>query len=545
MSNPSRRFRGYIRNRTSELALPSTRAISEPLADWALRRVRIDGKPFRFEGHEYLRAIYDDPSPHIVLSKAAQIGGTTWAILKAFHACAMGLNVMYFFPTRTDVLEFSKSRVGPLLADNPFLSRLMKDTDTAGLKRIGSAYLYLRGMQSTVGMKSVPADMVVFDELDEATPEAKSLARERLSHSDYKRVIELSNPSLPNYGIDEAYQLSDQRHWTIRCDGCGTWTAPDKAFPTKLGQEVRIIRPGEDGSHYLACPKCGEELDVGAGEWVADFPDRRTHGYRISQLFSSKVDPGEILEEYRRTRFPERFYNLKIGLAWADVQNRLDEATVLACCGEHGIEDRYRGREQCTMGVDTGKDLHVVVSRFLDESREKREVIYIGTRQAYSELDELMEQFNVGTCVIDALPEIHATRDFANRHPGQVYLNYFVESQRGSYSWDTKEWIVRENRTEAMDASRQIVRDRNVVLPRGGKVIQEFASHLAADVKQLVEDEETGARSYRYVKTGTNHYSFAFTYDCIAWSRDRGRPGRMAVGTKDDTFYDPILHAEF
>ncbi len=58
--------------------------------------------------------------------------------------------------------------MGPLLADNPFLSRLLKDTDTAGLKRIGSAYLYLPGMQSTVGMKSVPADMLVFDELDEA-----------------------------------------------------------------------------------------------------------------------------------------------------------------------------------------------------------------------------------------------------------------------------------------------------------------------------------------------------------------------------------------
>ena len=70
-----------------------------------------------------------------------------------------------------------------------------------------------------------PADMLVFDELDEATPDAKSLAKERLAHSDYKRIIELSNPSIPNYGIDEAYQLSDQRHWTIRCDGCGTWTA--------------------------------------------------------------------------------------------------------------------------------------------------------------------------------------------------------------------------------------------------------------------------------------------------------------------------------
>ena len=71
-----------------------------------------------------------------------------------------------------------------------------------------------------------------------------------------------------------------------------------------------------------------------------------------------------------------------------------------------------------------------------------------------------------------------------------------------------------------MDASRQIVRDRKVVLPRGGKVIQEFAKHLSADVKQLIEDEDTGAQQFRYVRTGTNHYSLAFTYDCIAWSRD-------------------------
>ncbi len=108
--------------------------------------MRLDNRPFRFEGHEYLRAIYDDTAPHIVLEKAAQIGGSVWAILKSLHACVMGLNVMVFFPTRTDVLEFSKSRVGPLLADNPFLSRQMNDTDTAGLKRIGSAYLYMRGM---------------------------------------------------------------------------------------------------------------------------------------------------------------------------------------------------------------------------------------------------------------------------------------------------------------------------------------------------------------------------------------------------------------
>ena len=158
------------------------------------------------------------------------------------------------------------------------------------------------------------ADHLVFDELDEATPEARALARERLSHSDYKRIIELSNPSLPDYGIDEVYQKSDQRHWTLKCPACGKWTALEKEFPRKAGEEVRIIRPRPDATFYRACPKCEAQFDLSAGEWVADYPDRPIHGYRISQLFSSKVDPGEILLEYRTTRFLDRFYNLKIGI---------------------------------------------------------------------------------------------------------------------------------------------------------------------------------------------------------------------------------------
>jgi len=539
------RLRSYLRGRSTELALPATRAVSDPLAEWALKRVRLDGRPFRFEGHEFLRTIYDDTAQHIVLSKAAQIGGTTWAILKAFHACTLGLNVMYFFPTRTDVLEFSKSRVGPLLQDNLFLSRLLKDTDTAGLKRIGSAYLYLRGMQSTVGMKSVPADMIVFDELDEASPDAKSMARERLAHSDFKRIVELSNPSLPNYGIDESFQLSDQRHWTMRCSHCTAWTALDKEFPAKLGQEVRIIRE-RDGEYYRACPKCDAELDVEQGEWVAEFPDCKTHGYRISQLFSPKVDPGEILQEYRRTRFPERFYNLKIGIAWADTQHRLTAAEVMTHCGENGLQER--SREQCTMGVDTGTDLHLVISRWVGDTKgQKREVIYIGTRQSYADLDELMQQYNVATCVIDALPEIHATREFARRFPGRVYVNYFVESQRGSYAWDTGEFIVRENRTEALDASRKVVRDGRVIFPRSGRLIEELADHMAADVKQLTEDEATGQKSFRYVRTATDHYSLAFTYDCIAWTRhgwvDLSQFGWLR--DDDDDWPSNILNARF
>jgi Phage terminase large subunit (GpA) len=505
-----------------ELATPATRSFSDPLAEWAVRRIRLDGRPFRFEGHEYLRPIYDDTAPHVVLCKAAQIGGTTWAILRAIHACLSGLSVMYFFPTRTDVLEFSKSRVSPLLAENPFLSRMMTDTDAAGLKRVGDAHLYLRGMQSTVGMKSVPADMVVFDELDEATPEAKAIARERLSHSDYKRIVELSNPSLPEYGVDESYQASDQRHWTLKCPSCGEWTALDKEFPQKLAEEVRIILPRPDGSgFYRACPKCSAELDMAAGEWVADFPDRPIHGYRISQLFSSKVDPGEILHEYRTTRFPDRFYHLKIGIPWADLEHRLDVMTVLSLCSDEAMEERAGEIGSYTMGVDTGSELHVVILRteVADDRIERtgrQHVVYLGTCQDFSELDVLMKHFRVYKCVIDGLPETHPTRAFAQRHRGKVFMNFFNEHQRGETKWDRDALSVFVNRTEALDASRAAVRDKKLILPRRLPIIETFARHMASDAKVLEEDEETGAKRFKYVRTGADHYSLAFTYAWMA-----------------------------
>ncbi len=513
----------YLTGRLMEVVSPAVRTRSQPLANWAVREVRLDGKPFAFAGHAYLRAIYDDVSPHVVLIKAAQIGGTTWAILRSIHACLSGLHVMYLFPTRSDVIEFSKSRVRPLIEENAFLQKAMTDTDTAGLKRIEGSYLYLRGMRSPIGIKSVPADMIVFDELDEATPDAKTRAKERLSHSSYKRVIELSNPSIPDYGIDAAYQESDQRHWHLKCPACGEWTAPALAFPRGLNDEVRIIQKDSDGTAFLACPECDAPLDPEAGEWVATHPGRESHGYLISQLFSTLIDPGEILREYEATRFPDRFYNLKIGIAWVDRANRLSTDEVLRLCGPTGMLER--SSPSCTMGVDTGRELHVVIAR---PRGDRREIVYIGVHAAFDELDDLIARFNVYRCVVDGLPETHAARELAARQRGTVFLNFFAVHQRGRPRWDKDSYTVAENRTEALDASRRAIRDGEIVLPRRCRIVDEFAKHLTGDAKQLVEDDETGAQHYRYVRVGTNHFSMALTYECIA------------AGTHDVIDYVPL-----
>lgn len=294
---------------------------------------------------------------------------------------------------------------------------------------------------------------------------------------------------------------------------------------------MKIILPRGDGTFYRACPKCQKELDLAAGEWAPGHPGRHAHGYLISQLFSSKVDPGDILKDYQRTRFPERFYNLKIGIAWADVTHRVDRMMVLALCGNEEMQDS--SREECTMGVDTGRELHVVISKRIKNS-ERHQIVYIGIHHSYAELDELMKRFNVWLCIIDALPDIHATREFARRHGGNVYCNYFIENQKGLPDWNWKDMVVKENRTEALDLSRRVIREGQVLLPRRGAMVEEFATHMAAIAKKFEEDDDTGEQKYNYVRSGPDHLSMAFTYCVLAWERETYGDWLVVGGDEDD-----------
>jgi hypothetical protein len=95
------------------------------------------------------------------------------------------------------------------------------------------------------------------------------------------------------------------------------------------------------------------------------------------------------------------------------------------------------------------------------------------------------------------------------------------EDRTDTPRWDDASFTVCENRTEALDASRQVIRNREVVLPRRCPIVETFAKHLAADAKQLEEDPETGIQKYRYTRTGPDHFSLAFTYDCLASEGER------------------------
>lgn len=486
----------------------------KPFHEW-VKSVTLDGKPFSYDKHEYLIEPYQDNHPHQVEIKATQQGLTSKAMLRVAYGARYGdyRGILYLFPSKSDVVDFSKGRVDPLIDENPdTIGRWVKDTDNAGVKRIHHAFLYLRGMKSRVGLKSIPVDLIVFDELDEAPQNAVDMAVERMAHSLHKEQLKLSNPTLPDYGIDKAFQETDQRFWLMRCPSCSEYTdlVGDFVDQGKTG-EIKCLQR-QNGRVIRACRKCSSELNPSVGTWVAKRPsiaDKR--GYQYSQLYSHYVPPKEILDKFRTTDNLTDFWNLKIGVAYVEAENRLSEQQVLKLCGSEGIVSEDAG--PCSMGVDQGKDLHVVIGR---RYGNKGKILHLGIYKDWEELDPLIKNFNISRCVVDALPETRNARALAERFKEKVYINYYNHRQKGKYAWNDKEFIVSCNRTESLDASHKEVLNQSIVLPRKTEIVQTFASHMANVAKKLEEDEETGSKRYIYVKLGADHFRHAFNYEAMA-----------------------------
>jgi hypothetical protein len=488
------------------------------LGVWAEKTpIILDGLPFSFYRHEYLVTPYCDPHPDMTFLKAAQLGLSTLGMLRTMYSARYRnfRGILYLFPSRTDVTEFSKGRIDPLIEENPdTLGRWLQDTDSANIKKIWNAFLYLRGMKSRIGLKSIPVDFIVFDEMDEASQAAVDMAMERMSHSQFREILKLSNPTLPDYGIDKAFQETDQRYWLLKCEKCGESTCMEDTFPKCLLEvQGRVIR---------ACRKCQGELNPSIGEWVAKHPSvTEKRGYSYSQLFSHFVNPADILHQFRTTNNLTEFYNLKLGMAYVESTNRLTVQEVLSLCGDEGIASSDPG--PCSMGVDQGKLLHVVIGR--REWQRAGKILHIGEYQAWEELDRLMKNFNVSRCVTDALPETRNARAFAERHKGKVFLSYYSEHQKSGSKWNEGDLTVHSNRTESMDASQVEIQKSRITLPRECDILREFAEHCANTAKKLEEDEETGSKRYVYVKLGPDHFRHALNYEAMA--RHYGAGGRF------------------
>jgi len=532
------------RNQTRRVSGATQPALD--LLTWTIlnRRLLAPGQPFDLVQHPYLVEIYQCMARRKVFKKSSQMGLSEYGISYTLHAAGeRDMTVMYIFPTDGLVSKFSASRFGPALEASPYLTSMIVDgsgdrrgVDQVMLKRFGNHFIHFVGGQvkpngQAPQLKQVPADGLVYDELDETDPRVPAIAEKRLGHSEVREEMFISTPTYPGFGIDAVWQESDQREWFVPCPHCRKWQPMNKAGVIleydDLERPTRWHGQGDGGTSgneraFAACRKCGKELNrLAQGRWVAAYPGREMAGFHVTKLFSPRVDLLGMVQGLQTVDETKRreAENQDWGETYTPRGGQLTTTTLDGLRRDYGFGPV--SGEQTMMGIDVGKVQNVIIRGDRDGNGE-RPLRFAGEVEGGGRLIDLVNQYKVRRVVIDALPETTKAREFQAAVPRgvEVWLSYYVGQQVGSKgkdpaAWDVPRGNVNLDRTRTLDETFSRFYEGINTLPGFAKDIPHYYDQLTAPIRVL-EDGPNGTKVAKYIESEADHYAHAENYCTVA-----------------------------
>ena len=502
-----------------------------------------DQRPFDLHAYPFMLELYSEDHRAIVVRKPAQVGVSEWAVSKALWLCDQyAAVVMYVFPTGATANDFSSSRINPAIEASPYLQSIVgynprksvanaaqrAAANRVGLKRVGNGWIYVRAATvskdgSASQLKSVDADAVFLDEVDEMDQRAIPIAQKRLlSMQSLGYQTYVSTPTYDDLGIDALYRDTDRRQWFVACEHCNHYqTMTVNHLVIEWDDLERPVAWHEqDGNPYLACEQCGKPLNrfTDRALWVptntsAPAP---TRGYSMSRFLSPRLDLHEVLNGLSDLNPTGRreFFNQTLGLPMTPSGDRLTVQDLEAC-----ERDYAHGRLQpdgAFMGVDVGSVLHVCIlgSRLSDGTRP---LVYAGTHADFDDLNPLMRRFKVRRTVIDGLPETRSAAKFRQSKPRRsVYLAYYRDGSKwqGDFVADMQAGTIDIDRARALDAVIASLKLQEITLPADGATVPALYAQLTSLTRTLRESR--GAMRVVHVETGPDHFMHALSYARVA-----------------------------
>lgn len=235
----------------------------------------------------YLREIMECLSPSspvesVVLKKGAQLAGTecgnNWLGYIIDQAPGPMLIVL---PTLSMAQRWSKQRLAHLIQDSPSLTgkvaeaRSRDSGNTIMLKEFPGGMLIITGANSAVGLRSMPARYLFFDEVDafpgdvEGEGDPVKLAEKRSVTFRRKKSFKVSTPGIEGMSrISRDFDNGDKRYYFVPCVECGHF---------QVFQWSRFKwEPGKAETIHMECVGCASHITeasktqmLAAGRWIA------------------------------------------------------------------------------------------------------------------------------------------------------------------------------------------------------------------------------------------------------------------------------------
>lgn len=468
---------------------------------WLLRHdIKTEqGDPLDFKQHLYMFDIYSDFSPKQVWRKAAQVTASTCAIMKTAWICrTRKIDAIYTLPTESDRNTFVGGKVNRLVAQNPILQEWVKDKDSIEQKQIEGNIIHFRGTWSQKTATMVPSDLNVYDEVDTSKQDVIEQYSTRLQHSALKWEWYLSHPSAPDFGIDRYWQLSDQKHWFIKCPHCSK--EQYLSWPESFDLEKEI---------YI-CKSCHKELsseDRRIGRWVKKFKDREYSGYWIPLLLCPWVSAKAIIW-YQKNKSEEYFYNKVLGMPFAGSGNKLIwEAFAQNFTNKQIAPDKDAS---VVIGVDTGLKIDYVLGN--SDGLFKH-----GAASDYDELDGFMDRWPKAIAVVDAGGDLIGSRKFYEKWSGRVFLCHTGGDRK---TMDLLRWGKDEEYGNVVADRNRLIqmvvdefRDGRVSVHGGADYWHEYWLDWRNLTRVRIFDPVTSeAKGYKWIRSGRDHRAMATAY---------------------------------
>ncbi len=519
------------------------------LSQVVLDHAYVEGKPFSFKDHEYQIEIMNDTRQRIGVRKCSQVGLSELMIQKTLAVMTVMPNIRIIFtlPTKEMAVEFSKDRFdGAIVASDHYTAMVKAGDNSAGYKKIGDSSLYIRGTFGAKAAISIPAEMLMSDELDFSNEAVIGKLNSRIRHAQTEDEhgnrgyrYRFSTPTVHGFGIDLDFNAGDQRYYMCRCEHCETWVLPD--FATDLivpGFDDKMINFGREHLHdpkidisksWMKCPSCTKDLwsslvQPSRRAWVAKRPDVWDHSYQVAPWDVPKYNtPPAIMKQVADYPLKSDFYNFVIGLPHSDNENTFNT--------EQTHKDRF-----CTValwifmncvvlaptvgGMDVGKTLHLTVKTKVSGGWHviwMEKIRNTPDDPATLKIVERYDFYRMQKLCIDAGPDISLVNALVVAREG-IKAVVYVQMNRSVIPVEEKTCgtVINADRTKTLKLLLEAHNSGNMWYPYDDKLKEDLYKHLKT-TKKIREKNSNDEWVERFVKSDDNdHWVHSLNYANIA-----------------------------
>lgn len=500
----------------------------------------LNGDRYSFKDHEFQKEIISDTTRDVYVQKCAQVGLSEIMARYVIGLCRIMpyFSAILTMPYSGDATNFVKTRINPFIDGSPDLKSVMnKDLDNTQIKEIATSLFYARGTSGETAALSVPADLLVHDEVDRSDPFTLQQYQSRIKHSRWKLTRLFGTPTVDGMGIALAMEKARRKRHMVKCHCCNHYFVPS--------YHTDVVIPGYDGEKrdinahnitklryleaYVMCPSCHgrPSLQDEHRAWVFENPNAplAAVGYYVTPFsVPNIVKTSDIVLESTKFTWPE-FCNQTLGETNSDRTEELTKDDIEACEYKESLESTSL---HC-IGGDMGNICHLLVGRFTNEGhllvvhRERVPMAKFKER-----LRALKKQFRVLTTVLDAFPHTDTVLDLQKLDKNLFGGVYHSSKKLATYAIVKAEEDEKKGKlpiTQAQirrnlnfDHVMALFQKRKLVWASGDAATRDLFVAQCLDMKRKLDVDRDGEMVYTWLKSaqGNDHFHHALGYLHVA-----------------------------